>query len=291
MSALDRLIEKQVREMVGPPSSEVEPNRPPGDEGLFGRGSMAWKVHGDFTTMMAGGISALLLQMLHQGALAGVWDHSEFRSDMFGRLRRTAQFIGGTTYGSTERALGLISRVRSVHDRVQGTMPDGTSYSANDPALLTWVHVAEMSSFLHAYIRYRAPGMAVAEQDRYFAEVAIIAERLGATEVPKTKQAVDAYLRRIRSELVYDHRTRIVAGALLSQRAPKLLAAPFLKLVMDAGIDLLPDWAAEMHRLRLGIPRVVAARAGIVGIGAVVRRALRPRPATVSTGTRPRIDR
>jgi uncharacterized protein (DUF2236 family) len=30
----------------------------------------------------------LLLQMLHPAVLAGVWDHSNFRSDMHGRLRR-----------------------------------------------------------------------------------------------------------------------------------------------------------------------------------------------------------
>jgi len=63
-------------------------------------------------------------------------------------------------------------------------LPDGTHYSANDPILLTWVHVAEVSSFLAAYLRYRDPAFPLAEQDRYFAETARIAERLGARNVP-----------------------------------------------------------------------------------------------------------
>ncbi len=50
--------------------------------------------------MMVGGVAALLLQMLHPAVLAGVWDHSNFRTDMLGRLRRTARFIAMTTYGA-----------------------------------------------------------------------------------------------------------------------------------------------------------------------------------------------
>ncbi|MBV8457219.1 MAG: DUF2236 domain-containing protein, partial [Acetobacteraceae bacterium] len=65
-------------------------------DGLFGPRSVAWRVHSDVTTMMVGGVAALLLQMLHPAVLAGVWDHSNFRTDMLGRLRRTARFIALT---------------------------------------------------------------------------------------------------------------------------------------------------------------------------------------------------
>ncbi len=88
--------------------------------------------------MMAGGISALMLQTLHPLALAGVWDHSAFRTDILGRLRRTATFIAGTTYGSRRDALALIERVKQIHLGVTGTAPDGRPYRASDPTLLTW---------------------------------------------------------------------------------------------------------------------------------------------------------
>lgn len=42
---------------------------------LFDTGSVAWRVHGDIASMMVGGISSLLMQMLHPAVLAGVWDH------------------------------------------------------------------------------------------------------------------------------------------------------------------------------------------------------------------------
>lgn len=224
--------------------------------------------------MMIGGIGALFLQMLHPGALAGVWDHSDFRKDMPGRLRRTAQFISGTTYGARDQALSLIAKVRSIHDHVHGTLPDGTPYSANDPHLLTWVHVAEMSSFLAAYLRYREPRLPLAVQDRYYADTATIAERLGATDVPKSVEAVVAYLRRIRPELRADHRSREVAAALLASPAPSRLAGSSRAIMMDAAIDLLPGWAATMHGFALGTLRRQRARTGVQAIGGMVRWAL-----------------
>lgn len=230
-------------------------DRPPpgGDHGFFGPQSVAWRVHGDFTTMMIGGVSALLLQMLHPSALAGVWDHSDFRRDMSGRLRRTATFLGGTTYGSTAQALELIARVRAIHDRVSGTLPDGRPYSANDPELLTWVHIAGTWCFLSSYLRY-GPGLSPVEQDRYFEETAVIAQHLGASAVPTSLRQVQQYLSDMLPLLNADRRTQIVAGILLAQRAPNLSLEPFAQLVMHAGTKLLPPWAARMHGFRGGPP-------------------------------------
>ena len=275
MSDLRGAIQEQVHRLVGFGDGTVDLTRPPGDDGLFGPGSAAWQVHGDFTAMMAGGVAALLLQMLHPGALAGVWDHSNFRRDMLGRLKRTAQFISATTYGSTATAEGLIARVQRIHDAVAGTLPDGTPYSANDPDLLTWVHVAEVSSFLAAYRRYRDPRFPVAEQDRYLREYAIIAERLGATGVPKSRVALEAYIQAVRPQLRADHRTREVARAMIHQQPASLAMAPAQKVLMEGGIDLLPAWAARMHGLDRPLVGRPAIRAGVAGIGSVLRWALR----------------
>lgn len=229
-------------------ASGFDPQAPGRDAGLFGPRSVAWRVHGDFTTMMVGGVSALLLQMLHPGALAGVWDHSNFRQDMAGRLRRTASFIGGTTYGSTEQAEELIERVRAIHDRVHGTLPDGRAYSANDPDLLTWVHVAGSWCFLRSYLQHGGR-ISPADRDRYFAETAAIALRLGALDVPTSAGAVERYFAAMRPSLRADGRTHAVARALLTQPAPSLKLEPFRKLAMRAGTGLLPDWAARLHGL------------------------------------------
>lgn len=220
---------------------------PPGDPGLFGPDSVCWQVHSDFTSMMIGGVSALMLQALHPLALAGVWDHSTFRTDMRGRLRRTATFIAGTTYGARADALALIERVKRIHLSVTGVAPDGRPYRASDPTLLTWVHVAEVSSFLAAYVRYVDPTLSPARQDRYYAEVALIAKLLGATDVPETAAQVAAFLASMRPELEAGPRTHEVVRILRDFAPPdRPLMRPAVKAMLYAGVDLLPDWAQRM---------------------------------------------
>ncbi|MBV7257911.1 DUF2236 domain-containing protein [Pacificimonas sp. WHA3] len=268
MNPLRASIAKEVRAMFA--ADDAQPGSA-GDSfepgiGLFAEGAVARDVHRDVTTMMIGGVSALFLQMLHPGALGGVWDHSDFRNDMLGRLRRTARFIAVTTYGRQEDADRVIARVRRVHDHVHGTLPDGTPYSANDPHLLTWVHVTELISFLRAWRRYHNPNISRADQDRYFAENAIVAERLGAKDVPRTLHQAEVYLKMVREELRADARVREVAGVLLAHRADKAAAQPVVDLLMRAGQDMMPDWAQRLHRVRWRPGERIAVRIGAGGL-------------------------
>ena len=250
MEIIRRHIESQVLSLTGLAIGGVDYENPPGDPGLFGPDSVCWRVHGDFTSMLVGGISALLLQTLHPLALAGVWDHSNFREDLLGRLRRTGQFISATTFGSQTDAQRLIERVRSIHLKVTGHAADGRPYAAYDPDLLTWVHVAEVSSFLKAHLRYLNPALPDNEQDRYYAEVALIAESLGARDVPRSKQQVANYLEAVRPQLRCDERSLEIIRVLFSAPAPSMLARPFGALMMQAGVELLPDWASTMLGLQ-----------------------------------------
>ncbi len=254
-SSLAELLAKRVRSKLvagithltsGGGGPSLDYSSPPGDPGLFGPDAVCWKVHADFTSMMAGGVSALLLQALHPLALAGVWDHSSFRTDILGRLRRTATFIAGTTYGNQHDALALIERVRQIHLDVTGIAPDGRPYRASDPALLTWVHVAEVSSFLTAHLRYVNPALPVEAQDRYFAETARIAELLGAVEIPRSRAEIEAYLVAMQVELETSSRTREVVKILMNAQPPSMAMRPAGALVLNAGVDLLPPWAQSM---------------------------------------------
>ncbi len=229
-------------------------------DALFAADSVAWRVNGDIVTMMIGGVSGLLLQMLHPAVLAGVWDHSDFRSDMHGRLRRTAKFIAVTTYDHAECGIAAIDRVRGIHDRIGGVLSDGTPYRVSDPALLAWVHVTEAISFLNAWIRYAEPDMPLADQDQYFAEMAVVAERLGADPVPRDRAAAEALIRSMRSGLRADDRTREVAQLVLTQSVGAALTDAASAVIMQAGVDLLPDWAQSMHGLTT--PPVAVVRAG-----------------------------
>ena len=240
-------------------------------DGLFGPRSVAWRVHGDITSMMVGGIAGLLLQMLHPSVLAGVWDHSKFRADMRGRLRRTARFIALTTYGGQEEAEAAMARVRGIHGHIHGTLPDGRPYAANDPALLAWVHVTEATTFLDAWIRYGEPGMSFADQNRYFAEMTRVAAGLGADPIPRTRAEARDLIKAMRPQMLCDGRTREVAHLVLTQRGPNRMAEPLEALTMQAGIDLLPPWARRMHGLpEPTLPRPLV-RAGTLGIARTLR--------------------
>ncbi len=275
MEVIRAAIEKQVISLTGLALGGIDFENPPGDPGLFGPQSVIWRVHSDFTSMLCGGVSALLLQMLHPLALAGVWDHSNFRDDMLGRLRRTSQFVSVTTFGPTAEAERLIAKVKAIHLKVNGISSDGRPYAASDPDLLTWVHVVESSCFLASHLRYRNPHLPRDQQDRYYGETARVAAALGARDIPTTCAAVEDYLQRMRPQLVCDERTREVARILLAAPAPSTLARPFGALVMQAGIDLSPDWAQRQFGFEPGVLRQRLVRVGTAGVGKVLRSSMR----------------
>jgi hypothetical protein len=118
---------------------------------------VARMVHADLPAMLIGGLSALLLQTLHPLAMAGVAEHSNYQADALGRLRRTARFVGTTTFGTVREAEDAIAQVQRVHRRVKGFAADGRPYSADDPDLVTFIHAAETWSFLGVGATLRSP--------------------------------------------------------------------------------------------------------------------------------------
>src|SRR5699024_6683722 len=166
----------------------------------FPAGSPIQSVHGD-AAMYIGGIRALLLQSLHPLAMAAVDDFSDYRTNVWGRLARTATFIATTTFGTAEHAQQAVDIVRAVHLRVTGTTPDGRAYRADDPHLLTWVHTAEIDSFLTAHHRFGQHRLSETEYDHYVAQAASVATALGAADVPTTRAGLTATLEGFRTEL------------------------------------------------------------------------------------------
>jgi len=199
--------------------------------------------------MMVGGIAALLTQMLHPKALAGVWDHSDVAEDQLGRLRRTARFIAVTSFGHRDSAQAAIDRVKAIHEQVRGTLPDGTEYHATDPWLLAWVHVAGAINFLDGWRRYAEPRMSRADQDEYFAQSGEVARLLDADPVPRTRAEADRLIAEFRHELRSDERSRAFRDLVLHAPTPSIAEAPVRSLLMSAAVDLLPDFAREMHGL------------------------------------------
>jgi uncharacterized protein (DUF2236 family) len=235
------LIRQSIRDMVGGGGPPVAFLSPPGDRGLLGPESIAWKVHADFISMMIGGISSLILQALHPKALAGVWDHSSFREDLKGRLGRTAYFIAATTYGSTEMAENIIERVNLIHTKVSGTDELGQPYHATDPHLLAWVHLTETRSFMSSFEHHRQEQLTALQKDQYFLEMKMLGEKMGAIDLPSsyahTESAIHSYL----PELHFGERAKSIIDLLENFPGP-LRSKVFIKLISRAGFLNLPNW-------------------------------------------------
>ena len=271
MEVIRKEVENRILELTGMAHKGTDSEYPKKEPRLFDSQCAICQVHFDFPVMMCGGISALLLQMLHPSALAGILDHSNFREDIFGRLRRTCQFIFTTTFGTARDAERLITRIKFIHDRVKGTGPDGLVYTANDPDLLTWVHVAECSSFMASYLRYQRTIFSHERQVQYYRETASIAAKLGARNIPTTPEDIADYLQDKRSQLRYDDNTREVAQVLLTAKPPGFLGHQVGRIMTNAGVDLLPCWAQEMIGLRMGIVQRSITRTSAYMVGKGLR--------------------
>ena len=226
----------------------IDYDQPAGDPGLFGPDSSVWRIHACFPGMLAGGLAALTMQTLHPLALAGVWEHSNFRYDLLGRLRRTTTFVGATTYAPTGPAEAMIEHVHRLHEHITGRGEDGRAYAANDPALLTWVHVTQAWCFLQGYRRYSHVALPIGTADRYYDEVRRTAEKLGATGVPSSQREVDQYFQAIQRDLIFTERARVVLALLSQVQLPVPAATLARDVFLGAGAALLPDWAVTMLR-------------------------------------------
>jgi uncharacterized protein (DUF2236 family) len=226
---------------------------------LFGSGSVTWRVHAD-PLMGIAGLRALLLQALHPVALAGVTQNSSFREDPWGRLVRTAEYVGTVTYGTTREAQRAGARVRGVHRRVRGVDAiTGRDFRATDPDLLLWVHCCEVASFLDT-VRRGGLRLTDAEVDAYYAEQVRSAELVGlpAGDVPDSARSMERYFDDARPLLVAGPEARRIARFILTPPMPRRVrlltpARPAWFGLGTLAFTLLPRWARRMYRLP-GLP-------------------------------------
>jgi uncharacterized protein (DUF2236 family) len=243
----------------------------------FEEGAEIRRVHGD-ASMFVGGVRALLLQTLHPAAMRAVSDHSGYRGDMWGRLARTSTFLAVTTFGHAEDAQQAVDAVRRIHERVTGTMDDGTPYAASDPHLLGWIHVAEVDSFLLAHTVYGKEPLDQAGRDRYVAEAGVIARKVGVLDPPTTELELHEALASYRPELRGTPEAREAVRYLMFKPPLPLPLRPAYGALVAAGIGLMPAWT----RVPLRLPWLpVSERTVVRGLGSIaistIRWAMTPR--------------
>lgn len=232
--------------------------RDDGDLGLFGPESVSWRVHAEPILWVAG-LRALFLQALHPRVLQGVVQNSDYRRDPWGRLLRTAEYVGTVVYGTTDDAQRAGARLRGIHARLRARDPDtGEEYRIDEPALLRWVHVTEIDSFVTT-VRRAGLRLSRDDVDRYVAEQVRAAELVGLDPagVPASVDQVEDYYRRMRPELMLTPAAVEVARFLLAPPLPGFLGWTPARAawvgVAATGFALLPRWARRIYRMP-GLP-------------------------------------
>ena len=221
------------------------------DPGYFGPGSAAWTVHGSLPTLV-GGVRALLMQALHPGALAGVVQHSRYEEDPLGRLAGTTQWLTVVTFGDTAMADRECARVRGMHRKVRGMYPVGgelREYSAGDPDLLRWVHVAFTDSFLATHRVWGGP--IPGGEDAYVREWAKAGELVGVDNPPRSVAELQEQIRGFGPDLRGDQAAWDTVNFIRSAPVPLPAKGPYSVLFAGA-VATIP----ESHRRLLKLPRV-----------------------------------
>ena len=249
--ARDRVADGFRSIVSGDPSGETEWVRGIAvgtDAGYFGPGSASWAVHGSIATIV-GGVRALLMQALHPAALAGVSQHSRYREDALGRLAGTTQWLTVVTFGDRAAADRECARVRGLHRKVVGEypVPGGVApYSAMDPDLLRWVHIAFTDSFLATHLVWG--GSIPGGPDAYVREWAKAGELVGVTDPPRSVAQLRAQLADFRPSLRRDATTDATVEFIRHVPFPAPARVPYAALFAGAVATITPE-----HRALLGV--------------------------------------
>ena len=228
------------------------------DQGLFGPDSVTWRVNRE-GVLLAGGGTALILQLAHPLVAAGVSQHSNYREDPWGRLYRTLDLTTKIVFGSTATAEEASARIRHTHGRVRGksaeeggAYPAGTPYDARTHELVMWVHATLIHTSLLVYQRYVKP-LTIAEQRAYYEEQKLLGEQFG---VPVEHQPAgfaefnDYFDDMLASDrIAVTDALRDVVDAVMHPDLP-FVARPVIGAMNLATIGLLP----ERLRDELGLP-------------------------------------
>jgi uncharacterized protein (DUF2236 family) len=247
------------------------------DFGLFGPGSVTWRIHGDPASLI-GGLRALLIQGLNPRAMAAVDQHSDYKSDPWARLQRTSDYITATTFGDTPTAERWAGRVRAVHKRVHGIDPvTGRSYRADDPELLLWVHAVEVDSFLTAYQSF-AGAISDSDADRYVREMVRAAELVGlhSEDVPADVAELKGYLDTV-TGLALTPAAKEGMRYVLNPPMP-LTARPLWTVASIGTVSILPDNVRKLYGL-IWVPIATpVVRASVYGLLRVLNTTVPPPP-------------
>ncbi len=246
---LQRRLDAAARAFLGPTKDRrIDFSLPIGEEALAPPDSVSWRIFKNPIALFVGGVAAVVLELAEPAVRAGVWEHSSFRRDPVGRLRRTAMAAMVTVYGARSIAEPMIAGVVRMHANVVGKTPAGAAYSARDPRLLRWVQATAVFGFAEAYSRY-VDTLGPVEFDAVYREGAPAARLYGALDAPTSAAELTALFDSMRDRL---GPSPVIFEFLEIMREATVLPRPLFWMqgtLVRAAVGIIPDWLRE----RLGL--------------------------------------
>ncbi len=229
------------------PSGLDETLAAPEDDGLFGPGSVTWRVMASPAASL-GTATAVLAQMLHPRVVRLIAQASTFERNPELRGRLTAEYGATITYGDTRSAEAAGETLRKLHSRMRAVdIETGEEYDAGEPDLLRWVHITIPWAMLRGCDRW-GPAFTPAEKDQFVLEQRVAARLVGLDpeSVPGTYADLEAAIAAMIPRLAYTAEAGRIRALMAPRKIPRKASDVVTRLMSLAAVDLLPQ---EMRQL------------------------------------------
>jgi uncharacterized protein (DUF2236 family) len=237
-----------------------------GAAGIFGPGSVTWRIDREAAIFLGAG-RALLLQLAHPWVAAAITQHSRTLADPIGRFHRTFNIVFTMVFGSTGQAFAAARRLHRRHAGISGRLmeragafPAGSFYLANDVAALRWVHATLIETALLAYELVKPP-LSMQDRERYYTEMQLFAALFGIPQ-RALPQSWDAFVGYVENMFGSD----ILAGAGPARRLADWLFSGAPRWYRALTARLLPPRLRDEFGLAFGAAENLSAQRTLTAI-------------------------
>jgi len=241
--------------------------------------SVVRRVHREQVVGFAGP-RALLLMAAHPVAFEGFFASTGALDDPYARLRRTGAVLDAIAWGPADRADRLTRRVRAMHRRVTGALPEaagrfaaGTPYRADDPELLLWVLGCLVDSSILVFQQYVAR-LDPEELDAYWHDYKVIGRLFGLRDADLPPRWTDfrAWFDGVvaSGDLHVTPRARELGIEIVMRPPVPPQARPLLELANFITVGLLPAEVRRQYGFSWDPARALARRTGAEYVKRVV---------------------
>lgn len=226
--------------------------------------SAAFRRYASDSTLVLGGLAAILLQLAHPVVARGVAAHSSFAQNPLRRLRNTLAYVYAVQIGTPQQRIRAGRRVDSAHARVPG---------ARDPGPQLWVAATLARTGVQVHELLHGPlDDALADEIHAASADLGMALQLPEGAWPADRAAFQRYWDTTLAGLEVGDDARAVAAELLAARA----APWWLRLALPAAQEFTAALLPPALRAAYGLPDHPRRAALVVGVARAVAR-LTPR--------------